>query len=231
MKRQSKSVLIRKLDSTSSKAEELAVLAKMAEAAGTGSYLSSFFSVAMIADVENRIRQDLSADVHESLDYWAKKAGEQHNETIALGAELNAVKRDKHEDEVSTAARIGSLMHEAEVQETRRKETEAAQAAVINLLNRELDEAKAVIHYKDVSINALRSNLEVVHGRVNDLQTSARKWRRVAVAARQVAGVYCGAMFDLLELAQSAWAVKRMLKPEEIRDLIEPYLEQKEVTE
>jgi hypothetical protein len=99
------------VDSGSSKAEEIAALHKMRDCAGEGSYLSSLFSSELVATVERRIRDDVSADVLADM-----LAEIDRNRMFAcdLRIEIVDLKRRIEAERRESARRIEELEREAE---------------------------------------------------------------------------------------------------------------------
>ncbi len=86
------------------KMEEIEFLQAVRASLPTGSYLASFLSESMVAEVEHRIHDDWSCDVYETLQYETNKASD-------LRADLAAV-RTQYEADI--LAMVGKLAAETE---------------------------------------------------------------------------------------------------------------------
>jgi len=96
----------------SAKAEEIALLHKMAALAQPGSYLSSLFSEKMVAHIERQITDDMDCDLYAGYEYYMQQENE------ARGTLNQAVKdaEDKAFGEIdSLTKRVAALTRDLEL--------------------------------------------------------------------------------------------------------------------
>ncbi len=119
---------IRPLSENPGKQEEIDFLQTVRASLPTGSYLASFLSEQMVAEVEHRIHDDWSCDVYETLQYETGKAGELRSElsTIHAGWDANVAKLETQLDMVRSTvdmalARVAQLESDCEFLRGERK--------------------------------------------------------------------------------------------------------------